>query len=68
MTRRRTKAGSSGLNEAHLYPYMDDHFSRLNVRLDAIDVFQQKHAQDQKGLICWQMEFDRRYQNLEQGY
>ncbi|KAJ8420957.1 hypothetical protein Cgig2_001993 [Carnegiea gigantea] len=34
LTRSRTKACSSGFNEVHFYSYIDDHFSRLNLRLD----------------------------------
>ncbi|KAJ8429038.1 hypothetical protein Cgig2_016943 [Carnegiea gigantea] len=37
LTRSHTEASSSGFNEAHFYQYMDDHFSRLNLRLDAIN-------------------------------
>ena len=37
LTRSCTELGSSGFNEAHFYQYMDDHFFRLNLRLDAID-------------------------------
>jgi len=48
LTRSRTEAGSSGFNEAHFYRYMDDRFSRLNLKLDAIDEHQQKHAQYQQ--------------------
>ena len=44
MTRSRTGASTSGFNEAHFYQYMDDHFSCLNLRLDAINEWQQQHA------------------------
>jgi len=41
MTRSSTKASSSGFDAMHFYQYMDNHFSRLNLRLDAIDEQQQ---------------------------
>jgi len=41
LTRSHAKASSSSFNEAHFYQYMDDHFSRLNLRLDAINEQQQ---------------------------
>jgi len=44
---------------------MDDHFSHLNLRLDAIDEPQQQHAQDQHELLRQQMEFEHRHRNLE---
>ena len=44
MTRSRDATRSSGLNEFHFYQYLDDHFSRLNLRLDAIDECQQQRA------------------------
>jgi len=60
LTRSRKGAGSSGFDATHFYHYMEDHFSRLNLWLDAIDERQQQHAQDQQELLLEQMEFDRR--------
>jgi len=40
MTRSRNAGGSLGFNEAHFYQYLDDNFSYLNLRLDAIDELQ----------------------------
>ncbi|KAJ8444751.1 hypothetical protein Cgig2_033759 [Carnegiea gigantea] len=37
MTRSHGVTGSSHFDEAHFYQYLDDHFSRLNLRLDVID-------------------------------
>jgi len=37
MTRSHIEADSSGFDATHFYQYMDGHFSRLNLRLDAID-------------------------------
>ena len=65
LTRSHTGAGSSGFDATHFYHYMDDHFSRLNLRLDAIDEWQQQYAQDQQELLRQQMKFDRRQRNLE---
>jgi len=36
MTRSQTKEGSLGFDATHFYQYMDDHFSCLNLRIDAI--------------------------------
>jgi len=33
LTRNYIEVASSGYNEAHFYQYMDEHFSRLNLRL-----------------------------------
>jgi len=60
MTRSRSAVGSFGFSKAHFYQYSDDHFSRLKLRLDAIDERQQQHAQAQKELLKWQMDFDHR--------
>ena len=59
LTRSRTGMGSSGFDATHFYHYMDDHFSPLNLPLDAIDERQQQHVQDQQELLRRQMEFDR---------
>jgi len=37
LTRSHTEMASSGFNEAHFYQYMDYHFSRLNLRLNATE-------------------------------
>jgi len=39
---------------------MDDHLSRLNLRLDAIDELQKQDAQDQHDLLRRWMDFDHR--------
>ena len=52
MTKSHTEAGSSGFDATHFYQHIDDHFSRLNLRLNAINERQQQHAQDQHELLC----------------
>ena len=37
MTRSHTKEGSLSFDATHFYQYMNDHFSHLDLRLDAID-------------------------------
>ena len=56
LTQSRTGVGSSGFDATHFYHYMDDHFFRLNLRLDGIDEWRQQHAQDQQELLCLQLE------------
>ena len=41
LTRSHIGAGSSSFDAIHFYQYMDDHFSCLNLSLDAIDERQQ---------------------------
>jgi len=65
MTRSRTEVGSSDFNATHFYQYMDDHFFRLNLRLNAIDEHQQQQAKDQHELLRQQRDFDRRHRRLE---
>jgi len=60
-----TGAGPSGFDATHFYQYMDDHFYCLNLRLDAIDEWQQQYAHDQHDLLRRQMEFDLWQCNLE---
>ncbi|KAJ8420412.1 LOW QUALITY PROTEIN: hypothetical protein Cgig2_000263 [Carnegiea gigantea] len=60
LAKSRAEASSSGFNEAQFYQYMDDDFSRLNLRLDAIDEWQSQAAQDQSEMLRRQMEFDCR--------
>ena len=44
LTQSHTRAGSSGFDATHFYQYMDDYFSCPNLRLDAIDEWQQQHT------------------------
>ena len=53
LTRSHTGTSSSGFDATHFYQYMNDHFSCLNLRLDAIDERHQQHAQDQHELLHW---------------
>jgi len=46
LTLAYTSVGSLGFDATHCHRYMDDHFSNLNLRLDAFDEWQQQHAQE----------------------
>ena len=37
ITKSRTEASSSSFHAMYFYQYIDDHFSRLNLRLNSID-------------------------------
>jgi len=65
MNMSRIEVGSLGFDATHVYQYMDEHFSRINLRLDAIDGRQQQHAQDLHKLFHRQMESNHRQCNLE---
>ena len=46
ITRSHTDAGSSGFDATLFYQYINNRFSRTTLRLDAINEWQQQHAQD----------------------
>jgi len=65
LTHSHTGTGSSSFDATYFYHYMHDHFSRLNLRLDALNERQQQCTQNQHELLRQQMEFDCRQCNLE---